>query len=55
MSTRYEKFDILRGFAIIGVVLTINAPLATDGEVFAILINQMSRFAVPIFLFIRLA
>lgn len=53
MSTRYEKFDILRGFAIIGVVLIhITAPLATDGEVFAILINQMSRFAVPIFFFL---
>src|SRR5699024_12452122 len=53
MDTRYEKFDILRGFAIIGVVLIhITAPLATDGDVFSIIVNQMSRFAVPVFFFL---
>ncbi|HLR92583.1 MAG TPA: acyltransferase [Atopostipes sp.] len=47
---RYEKFDILRGFAIIAVVLIhVTAPLATDGDVVAIIINQISRFAVPVF------
>lgn len=53
MDTRYEKFDILRGFAIIGVVLIhITAPLATDGDVFSIIVNQISRFAVPVFFFL---
>lgn len=53
MSTRYEKFDILRGFAIIGVVLIhITAPLATEGKVLAVLVNQISRFAVPVFFFL---
>lgn len=53
MSTRYEKFDILRGFAIIAVVLIhITAPLATDGDIFSIIVNQVSRFAVPVFFFL---
>ena len=53
MSTRYKKFDFLRGLAIIGVVLIhVTAPLATEGEVLAILVNQISRFAVPVFFFL---
>lgn len=47
---RYEKFDILRGFAILAVVLIhITAPLATDGDILSIIVNQVSRFAVPVF------
>jgi peptidoglycan/LPS O-acetylase OafA/YrhL len=50
MSKRYGNFDILRGFAILGVVLIhITAPLATDGDLISVLLNQMSRFAVPVF------
>lgn len=50
MSRRYENFDVLRGLAIIGVVLIhITAPLATDGDLVAVVVNQMSRFAVPVF------
>lgn len=50
MSKRYEKFDVLRAFAILGVVLIhTTAPLATDGEVFSVVVNQASRFAVPAF------
>lgn len=53
MSTRYEKFDLLRGFAITAVVLIhITAPLATDGDIFSIIVNQVSRFAVPVFFFL---
>lgn len=50
MSKRYEKFDILRAFAILAVVLIhITAPLATDEDIFSIILNQVSRFAVPVF------
>ena len=50
MQARYEKFDILRGFAIVGVILIhITAPLATDGDLFSIVVNQISRFAVPVY------
>lgn len=50
MSARYEKFDILRGLAIVGVILIhITAPLATDDDVLAIVVNQISRFAVPVY------
>lgn len=50
MSARYEKFDILRGLAIVGVILIhITAPLATDGDLLAIVVNQISRFAVPVY------
>lgn len=50
MDGRFERFDILRGFAIIAVVLIhVTAPLATDGDVFSIVVNQVSRFAVPVF------
>ena len=50
MSKRYEKFDILRAFAILAVVLIhITAPLATDEDIFSIVLNQVSRFAVPVF------
>lgn len=50
MSARYEKFDILRGLAIVGVILIhITAPLATYDDVLAIVVNQISRFAVPVY------
>jgi len=53
MSKRYEKFDILRGIAIIGVMfIHITASPVYQGDVFSIVLNQIARFAVPVFIFL---
>jgi len=53
MNKRYEKFDIFRGIAIIGVILIhITASPVYEGDVFSMVINQISRFAVPVFIFL---
>lgn len=50
MRKRYENFDVLRAFAILGVVIIhITAPLATDGDLISVVLNQVARFAVPVF------
>lgn len=50
MNKRFENFDYLRGFAMIGVVLIhITAPLVSSGDLWSWLFNQLSRFAVPVF------
>ncbi|WP_346890077.1 acyltransferase [Clostridium sp. UBA1056] len=53
MRKYYYKLDILRGIAIIGVLLIhITSILVSQQDVFSIFINQASRFAVPTFLFL---
>lgn len=53
MSKRYENFDILRGLAIIAVILIhVTAPLALDGDILGIVLNQVTRFGVPVFVFL---
>lgn len=58
MTKRYEEFDILRGLAIIGVILihitstTIDYSTEEFSEGFAIFVNQLMRFAVPVFFFL---
>lgn len=52
ISKRYENFDSLRGIAIIGVVLIhITAPLTVENNFIGLLLNQLSRFAVPVFFY----
>lgn len=53
MKRRYYELDALRGLSIIGVLLIhISASYFGNQDVFALLINQISRFAVPAFLFL---
>lgn len=49
MAKRYDELDVLRGLAIIGVILIhVTSGLVQDS--FVLFINQASRFAVPVFL-----
>lgn len=53
MSKRYENFDILRGLAIIAVLLIhVTAPLALGGDILSVVLNQVTRFGVPVFVFL---
>lgn len=56
MGTRRMEMDILRGLAILSVVIIhisaqpINAGVTGPMEVFYVILNQVTRFAVPAFL-----
>lgn len=58
-GNRYKELDMLRGIAILavilihisGVVIT-SSQIDIETETFFIIINQLSRFAVPVFLFL---
>ena len=53
MKKRYMELDILRGLAIVGVLLIhITASLVSSESGFSLFINQASRFAVPAFVFL---
>lgn len=53
MNERIINFDLLRGLAIIAVVVIhVTAPLAMDEHTLAILSNQIARFGVPVFVFL---
>lgn len=53
MITRYKNFDWLRGLAIVAVILIhITAPMSLDGDIGSVLLNQMTRFGVPVFVFL---
>lgn len=49
-NNRYTVFDNLRALSIIGVVMIhITAPLVITGDNLNLVLNQISRFAVPVF------
>lgn len=51
MKKRYEELDVLRGMAIIGVILIhITSELIDAQDNLGLFINQAARFAVPVFL-----
>ncbi len=53
MEQRYKNFDYLRGLAIAAVVLIhVTAPTAIAEETGSIIFNQITRFGVPIFIFL---
>lgn len=53
MSKRYPNFDILRGMAILAVVIIhVTASAAVDGITRAVVLNQLARFGVPVFVFL---
>ncbi|MCA1031328.1 acyltransferase [Bacillus timonensis] len=59
MKIRYGNLDMLRGIAIIGVILIhisgtmlVTFVNGSFSEVIAIFVNQASRYAVPVFLFL---
>lgn len=53
MEQRYKNFDYLRGLAIAAVVLIhVTAPTAMAEETGGIIFNQITRFGVPIFIFL---
>lgn len=53
MESRYKNFDYLRGLAILAVVLIhITAPTAIAEETGGIIFNQITRFGVPVFVFL---
>lgn len=53
MEQRYKNFDYLRGLAIAAVVLIhITAPTALAEETGGIILNQITRFGVPVFVFL---
>lgn len=48
---RYKELDMLRGIAIIGVlIIHITSPMVRNGDTIGLLFNQISRFSVPAFL-----
>ena len=53
MEQRYKNFDYLRGLAIAAVVLIhVTAPTAIAEETGGIIFNQITRFGVPVFVFL---
>lgn len=53
MEQRYKNFDYLRGLAIAAVVLIhLTAPTALAEESGGIILNQVTRFGVPVFVFL---
>ena len=53
MAQRYKNFDYLRGLAIAAVVLIhVTAPTALAEETGGIIFNQITRFGVPVFVFL---
>ena len=53
MEQRYKNFDYLRGLAIAAVVLIhVTAPTAIAEETGGIIFNQITRFGVPVFIFL---
>lgn len=53
MIKRYENFDYLRGLAILAVVtIHVTAMTAVDNVMSSIIMNQVARFGVPVFIFL---
>lgn len=53
MIERYKNFDYLRGLAILAVILIhVTAPTAIAEEPSGIVLNQIPRFGVPVFVFL---
>ena len=53
MAQRYKNFDYLRGLAIMAVILIhVTAPTALAEETGGIIFNQITRFGVPVFVFL---
>ncbi len=53
LEKRYRTFDYLRGLSILAVVLIhVTAPTATSEETGGIILNQITRFGVPVFVFL---
>ena len=53
MEQRYRTFDYLRGLSILAVVLIhLTVPTAIAEETDGIILNQITRFGVPVFIFL---
>lgn len=53
MEQRYRTFDYLRGLSILAVVLIhLTVPTAIAEETGGIILNQITRFGVPVFIFL---